>query len=213
MQTDWLHQTNFAVSTLGAQLLIAGTNLQTAAGEGALFPASAAADHFQMVIWGAAFTAPVLDSSREIVHAHYASADNYTVTRAQESTSAKQWEIGDKCALVLTVASISELQTRIDLESKIWSVVTSDPANAVAGGKYAANTTGGAFTITLPAGPVAGYDRVTITDYAGTWDTLNLTVGRNSLNIMGLAENLVLDVKNATVVLEYVDTTQGWRIA
>jgi hypothetical protein len=212
MKTDWLHQQNFAKSTLAAQLLIAGTTLTMAAGEGLLFP-DGSGDHFQMVIWTAGYGSPIDDVTREIVHATATvTPDVYTVARAQEGTTAKQWEIADLCALVLTAAKIAEIEARIDLESKDWSVVTADPANAISGGRYAANTTAGAFTITLPAAPEAGNDRVTITDYAGKFDTLNLTVARNSLNIMGLAENLILDVRNATVVLEYVDVTQGWRI-
>jgi hypothetical protein len=114
MATDWLHQTNFGYSTLASQLLIAGTTLVMATGEGARFPHAATADHFQMVIWGAAYPSPLADITREIVHAHYASADNYTLTRAQEGTSAKQWEIGDKCALVLSAQYLADIGTKID---------------------------------------------------------------------------------------------------
>ena len=48
---------------------------------------------------------------------------------------------------------------------------------AVSGEGYFCNTTGGAFTLTLPASPSAG-DIVAFKDYANTFDTANLTIGR-----------------------------------
>ena len=55
---------------------------------------------------------------------------------------------------------------------------------AVAGEGYFCNTSGGAFTVTLPASPSAG-DVVAIKDYANTFDTENLTLGRNGSAIGG----------------------------
>jgi hypothetical protein len=43
---------------------------------------------------------------------------------------------------------------------------------------YFCNTTGGAFTVTLPTAPTIG-DFISFIDYAGTFDTNNLTIGRN----------------------------------
>jgi hypothetical protein len=40
-------------------------------------------------------------------------------------------------------------------------------------------------TVTLPASPSAG-DIVAIKDYAGTWDTNNVTIGRNGSKIKWL---------------------------
>jgi hypothetical protein len=59
-----------------------------------------------------------------------------------------------------------------------------------AGEGYFCDTTGGAFTATLPAAPTLG-DEVTFIDYAGTFDTNNLTVAPNgSENIQGSAAEL-----------------------
>jgi hypothetical protein len=38
-------------------------------------------------------------------------------------------------------------------------------------------------------------------------------IGRNSQNIMGLAENTTINVQNSTVNLVFVDATRGWRIS
>ena len=79
---------------------------------------------------------------------------------------------------------------------------------AVAGDKIVADTTGGTFTITLPATPTTGAS-VVIAD-GGDWQTTNLTVGRNGSTIEGAAENLTLDIKNIQVELVYDGTT--WEV-
>lgn len=80
---------------------------------------------------------------------------------------------------------------------------------AVSGEGYFCDTSGGAFTATLPASPSAG-DIVGLKDYSGNFSTNNLTVGRNSSNINGIASNATLDIKGQSVILVYVDATQGW---
>ena len=92
-----------------------------------------------------------------------------------------------------------------------WSTVTG-ATNAVTQNGYACNTAGGAFALTLPGSPAVGAV-VAITDAAGTFDTLNLTIGRNSLKIMGLAEDLVVSTKYAAFSLVYASAALGWRIA
>ena len=80
---------------------------------------------------------------------------------------------------------------------------------AVSGEGYFINTTSGAITATLPASPSAGAI-VAFKDYAATFATNNLTIGRNSSNIQGAATNSVLSTNRASVVLVYVDATKGW---
>ena len=91
------------------------------------------------------------------------------------------------------------------------AVITADPANAVAGNGYFCNTTGGAFTVTLPTVATIG-DFISIIDYAGTFDTNNLTIGRNGHNIQGTAADLTVGVERAGFTLVYVDSTQGWLL-
>ena len=55
---------------------------------------------------------------------------------------------------------------------------------AASGEGYFCNTTSGAFTATLPASPSAG-DIVAFKDYANTFDTNALAIGRNSSPIGG----------------------------
>jgi hypothetical protein len=91
------------------------------------------------------------------------------------------------------------------------AVITADPANAVAGYGYFCNTTGGAFTVTLPTSPVLG-DFISFIDYAGTFDTNNLTIARNGKNIQGAAADLTVNVERAGFTLVFVDDTQGWLL-
>ena len=91
------------------------------------------------------------------------------------------------------------------------AVITADPGNAVAGEGYFCNTTSGAFTVTLPTSATIG-DEVNIVDYAGTFDTNNLTIGRNSHKIQGTAADLTVAVERSAFTLVYVDATQGWLL-
>ena len=80
---------------------------------------------------------------------------------------------------------------------------------AVSGDGFFANTTSGGFNMNLPAG-VAGAI-VSVADYAGTWDTGNLTVVPNGTDkIGGVNTNVVLDTKGQSVTFIFVDSTQGW---
>ena len=92
-----------------------------------------------------------------------------------------------------------------------WQAVKTTGFTAVAGEGYFCNTTSAAFTVTLPASPTIG-DEVAIIDYAGTFDTNNLTVGRNSENIQGSAADLTVATERAGFTLVYTDGTQGWLL-
>jgi hypothetical protein len=74
-----------------------------------------------------------------------------------------------------------------------------------------ADTSGGARTITLPASPAAG-DEVTFMDSENTFDSNNLTIGRNSSNINGAGSDLVVANERAAFTLVYSgDSTVGWQ--
>jgi hypothetical protein len=92
-----------------------------------------------------------------------------------------------------------------------WQAVKTTGFTGAAGEGYFCDTTGGAFTATLPATPTLG-DEVTFVDYAGTFDTNNLTVGRNSENIQGSAADLTVSVERAGLTLVYSGATQGWLL-
>jgi hypothetical protein len=75
----------------------------------------------------------------------------------------------------------------------------------------AADTSGGSFTLTLPANPNNG-DAVDIFDFSDTFDTNSLTIARNGTKIEGLEENLVCNVEGAYFTLIYTGATRGWQV-
>src|SRR5210317_923379 len=101
----------------------------------------------------------------------------------------------------------------INLKDISWqSVITADGSTgttAVAGNGYFIDTTSAAHTITLPSSPSIG-DTVAIKDYAGTFGTNNLTIGRNGNNIQGVANDSLITTNRASIILVYSDATKGW---
>ena len=92
-----------------------------------------------------------------------------------------------------------------------WQAVKTTGFTAAAGEGYFVDTTSSAFTMTLPSSPSIG-DEVSFIDYAGTFDTNNLTIGRNSEKIQGAAADLTVSTERAANTLVYTDGTQGWLL-
>lgn len=76
-----------------------------------------------------------------------------------------------------------------------------------------ANSTSAAFTITLPLSTtLLENDTIQIIDIGGLAFTNNITVARNGAKIQNLAEDLTINVNNASVTLLYTGPTLGWVI-
>jgi len=92
-----------------------------------------------------------------------------------------------------------------------WQAVKTGNFTAAAGQGVFANTTSSAFTVTLPAGTIG--DEVSIIDYAGTFDSNNLTVAANgSEKIHASTDNLTVATERAGFTLVFTDGTQGWLL-
>ena len=92
-----------------------------------------------------------------------------------------------------------------------WQAVKTGNFTAAAGQGVFANTTSSAFTVTLPAGSIG--DEVSIIDYAGTFDSNNLTVAANgSEKIHGSTDDLTVATERAGFTLVFTDSTQGWLL-
>ncbi len=83
------------------------------------------------------------------------------------------------------------------------------PFTSVSGKGYFVNTTSGVVTVTLPSSPSAG-DIVSIKDYASTFSSNNVTVGRNGSKIASECLDATLNTNGDSITLVYVDGTQGW---
>ena len=101
--------------------------------------------------------------------------------------------------------------TVLGLLTKGYATITdsNSPYTTVAGAQIFANTTSNPITVTLPASPATG-DEVTIIDTRATWNSHNLTVGRNGQPINTAASDLTLNTNGQSITLVYIDATRGW---
>jgi hypothetical protein len=93
----------------------------------------------------------------------------------------------------------------------VWTTKTTTYL-AVAGDRILANTSGGSWTLTLPATPSVN-DFIIVADPINTsWNANNLTIGRNGSKIDSLDQDLICDY-GAHIFLIYVDAIVGWQIS
>lgn len=76
---------------------------------------------------------------------------------------------------------------------------------------YACDTTGGAFTVQLPAQRFPGMT-IVFFDYSSNFDVANLTVSNNGGKIMGFEDSYVLNQKNQSRMFTYIDDNKGWLV-
>ena len=106
----------------------------------------------------------------------------------------------------------SAIQTQLNTKSHInYNLTKTGTYTAVAGDKILCDTSGGAFTITLPASPSAG-DEVHVLDATASFDSNNLTIGRNSKKIQGADADLTITTQNTGIGLVFYNDTYGWRV-
>ena len=111
------------------------------------------------------------------------------------------------------IASQQSIKAYVDSTTSDINYNLTKTANytAVAGDRILCDTSGGAFTITLPASPNAG-DKVHVLDAAASFDNNNLTIARNSKKIQGATADLTITTENTGIGLVFYNDTYGWRI-
>jgi hypothetical protein len=91
---------------------------------------------------------------------------------------------------------------------RVYTTITNNQTTSkTLGNREFVSVTSAGLTMTLPASPAAGNE---VKIQVGDFD--NTVIARNSQNIMGLAENMTIDVADVTVSLLFTDATRGWRI-
>ena len=138
-------------------------------------------------------------------------ADN-SITAAKLAGSIANAKLANS-SVTINSTSIS-LGASANINALDWqSVIVADGSTGttgVAGRGYFINTTSAAHTFTLPVSATRG-DTIAIKDYAGTFATFNLTIGRNGHKIQGVENNSLINTNRASVVLVYADVTRGWE--
>ena len=128
----------------------------------------------------------------------------YTLTFKTTSGTGILLAQGNKYTLYSDGTNVNLLNTE-KVYRTVAANITTQPGAALL-----VDTSGGARTITLPASPATGAE-VSFIDAEYTFDTNNLTVGRNGSNIANSASDLVVNTEGAGFTLVYTgDATVGW---
>ncbi len=183
---------NFALGTLSSQLLIGGTSLVLQTGEGTLFPDTGSGNTFMAVIWGSGYATPQSDSSREIIVAYRSSGDTFTITRGQEGTSAKQWEINDNFMLTATAGVFDEYETAVN--GKV--PYTGASGNVTLGANTLSTTSGLISPKIYPSADSTTAFQINKAD--GTTNVLNVNTTSGNVGIGTTAPSAVLHLKAGT---------------
>jgi hypothetical protein len=179
--------TNFAFATNGGTSVLNGTAQSVlAVGSAVIINATSS---------GTAVTG-ALSASGNVTLPGLATSGTITGSHCQDSSGHVMYVAGTNC-----YASGSA-------SNYIAKTTTYTASN---GDNIFADTSGGAFTITLPASP-AEFAQVCVSDAAGTFGTYTLTIAGNSSNIMGSSANMTVTTNYASFCLMYYTTTPGWRI-
>ena len=109
----------------------------------------------------------------------------------------------------VATASVTSAGLAQYVGANTW-VVKSSAYTALAGDRVATNTSGGAWTLTLPTSPATN-TMVTVADNEHNWSVNNLTVSPGGSNtIEGSVQNLICDASGYSFYLLYNGTT--WRV-
>ena len=135
------------------------------------------------------------------------SASNYTLTVKTVSGTGVALPVGSTTVLYSDGTNITG-----KLQNKGYYTPTAT-YTSVNGDQLLVNTSGSGIgspiTINLPASPAIG-NEVHFIDSGNAFASNNLTIGRNSSNILGSASNLVVSANGAAFTLVFVNATRGW---
>ena len=134
-------------------------------------------------------------------------SSNRTLTVKTVSGTGVAIPVGSKCLLYSDGTNIN-----LGIREKGYYTVPG-AYTAVEGDQLLVDTSGGgigsAVTITLPASPSVGSE-VTFIDSGANFASNNLTIARNSSNILGAASNLTVSTNGSAFTLVFVNATRGW---
>lgn len=189
---------NFSYSTVltAPSPATSGTSVVLASGGGALMPAVP----FNATIWPTG-SSP-LSSNAEIVRVTAIASDTLTITRSQESSSARTVVVGDQFAATVTKKTLEDIETVASAAAPGLNPTAVKTANytAAANEFVPVDTTSGAVTITLPSAPAngtrfgvklvtqGGTNGITIT--RGGTDVFNKTGGNTSVTVTLLNQSV-----------------------
>lgn len=148
---------NLAISSVATapSPAASGTSLVVAAGEGARFPATP----FNATVWPA--TARPDPSNAEIVRVTNRSTDTLTITRSQESSSARTIVVGDLIAATVTAKSLTDIEGDLTTAFSRWTTIVkagrSSFGSAVAANTFLSQLSGSLFVLNASGSGLAAF--------------------------------------------------------
>ena len=135
------------------------------------------------------------------------SSSNYTLTVKTVSGTGVSLPVGSTSLVYSDGTNIN-----LGLQKKGY-ITPSATYTTVNGDQVLVNTSGSGIgapvTINLPASPSIG-DEVHFIDSGNNLASNNLTIGRNSSNILGSGSDLTVSTNGSAFTLVYVNATRGW---
>lgn len=190
---------NNAFATLAAGISNSDTSITVSTGQGARFPALGAGDYFY---------ATLINTSNqlEIVECTARSGDVLTVVRAQESTAARAYDVGDRIEIRITAATFEDATAIYDVDTASTGFLAMPSGT----------------TAQRPGSAEAGYSRFnsdggSLEFFDGTnWIATNLIPTVNSVDgtiFAGAASALTLSLTNATDTITVRFSEDGSTLA
>ena len=137
--------------------------------------------------------------------------DTKLATGAVTDTKLASGAVTDTKLASNSVTTAKITNANVTQEKLGFTVVTrTTTANAAVNEYILADTSSTAWTLTFPASANAG-DKIFVVDLKNTFDTKNLTIARNGLNIENQSTDLVCDLKGFIAMFYYVNATIGWK--
>jgi len=198
---------NLAKTTLAGPVTNVATTAQLATGTGALYPNPGA---------GQGYIGTFVDAAtgllNEVVLVTGMSGDQITaMTRAQESTTALNWNTGDFFYMFCTAGTMASMSQSQQLTpARVVTANTSFLCSNNDGAIGLAPTSPGPFTVTLPVTPSNG-QIISIEDLIGFFQADNINVAPNAgQNIAGLPANALLNVNRQCGIFRYYSSNSTW---
>jgi hypothetical protein len=190
---------NNAFATLASGITSSATSITVASGQGARFPILGAGDYFY---------ATLINTSNqlEIVKCTARSGDVLTVVRAQEATTARAYDVGDRIEIRITAATFEDATAIYDVPTESTGYLAM-PAGTTA--QRPGTPVAGATRFNTEAGSLEFYD-------GAVWISTNLIPTVNSVTgtiFAGVTSTLVLDVSNATETITVRFSEGGVTVA